>query len=72
MNIIYDKMDDEDMRYCGDCNSWVNRYTDWNKDLDICRFCAENDDNYMQYIKERDAKEERADLMRDYYRDEGR
>ena len=70
MNIIYDEMDNEDKRLRPCCNEWVDRYDEWDKDIDCCKWCAENDTNYRDYINRRNAKEDYAELRRDILMDE--
>lgn len=68
MNIIYDEMDNEDKRLCPCCNEWVDRYDEWDKDIDCCKWCAENDDNYQQHLKKQRAYESHIDYLIDVAR----
>jgi hypothetical protein len=68
---IYDDLEALNKRHCEFCEEFVDE-DDFNYEYGGCIFCMENDTTYNEYINKRNAREERADLMRDYLRDEGR
>lgn len=68
MDKIYDEMEEQNKRYCPHCTEWVDRYDEWDKEYEGCKYCAENDDDYQQHLKKQAAEDEYWDMRSDISR----
>lgn len=55
MEDIYDKMEKQDKIFCPYCETFVDKYDEWDKEYEGCYCCRDGDDEYKSYIKKRDA-----------------